>query len=298
MRDAHAGASDSAIVIADDAGREIRLPHPARRVISLIPSATETIIALGVADRIVGRTRYDTASAVAAQPVIGGTIDPSIEQMAALRPDLVVVWDLGRRERIRQALDRAGIPTFSLRTQDTADVFAGIAHLGRLLGRDSAAVALASSIRRQLSAVRRSVAGLARPSVFFVVYNDPPMTAGPRTFIGQLIDIAGGRTIFPDVAQSWPTVSLEEVVKRQPDLIVLPQGEMRADALARLRELPGWRDLRAVREGRIVRVGADLINRPGPGIGEAARVLRDAFHPERARAPAVDHRAPDYGHTR
>jgi iron complex transport system substrate-binding protein len=114
--------------------------------------------------------------------------------------------------------------------------------------------------------------------VFYVVYNDPPMTAGSATFLGQLISLAGGRSIFADLHQSWPTVALEEIVRRQPDVLIVPVGEFRTNTLDRFRRMPGWRDLRAVREGRIVTVPADLSSRPGPAIGEAARVLRDAIH--------------------
>jgi iron complex transport system substrate-binding protein len=280
---ARPAAGDSAIVLTDDAGRELHLPRPARRVISLIPSITETIIALGAADRIVGRTRYDTARAIAARPLVGGTIDPSIETIAALEPDVVITWAPDARGAQAEALTRAGLATFTLRTEDTTDVFSGIARLGRLLGRETAADSLARAVRAGLDTVARSVAGRPRPSVFYVVYNDPPMTAGPYTFIGQLITIAGGRSIFADVPANWPTVSLEEIVRRNPDVVVLPEGERRGDTLARLRELPGWRDLEAVRAGRVIRVPADLVNRPGPALARAARLLRDGLHPELAR---------------
>ncbi|MBX6333066.1 MAG: cobalamin-binding protein [Gemmatimonadaceae bacterium] len=261
----------------------MRLAHPARRVISLIPSATETVVALGAADRVVGRTRYDTEPALAAVPIIGGGIDPSIEAIVALHPDLVVTWDAEPRQRVREALDRVGIPTLNIRAQDTTDVFRSIAQLGALLARNDAARTLSARLRAELADVARSVAGRPQPRVFYVVFNDPPMTAGPDTFLGQLVEVAGGTNIFADARQSWPTVSLEEVVQRRPDVIVLPYGEMRADLLARLRELPGWRDLPAVRAGRIVRVPVDLVNRPGPEIGAAARMLRDGFHPELAQ---------------
>jgi iron complex transport system substrate-binding protein len=276
-------ASDSAVATTDDLGRVVRFGHPVRRIISLIPSATETIVALGAADRVVGRTKYDTEAVLAAVPDIGGGIDPSIEAIVALHPDLVVTWDAEPRQRVREALDRVGIASLNIRAQDTTDLFRSIAQLGALLARGDAARALSARLRAELADVARSVAGRPRPRVFYVVFNDPPMTAGPDTFLGQLVGLAGGENIFADATQLWPTISMEEIVRRRPDVIVLPYGEMRADVLARLRELPGWRDLPAVRAGRIVRVPVDLVNRPGPEIGAAARVLRDAFHPELAR---------------
>jgi iron complex transport system substrate-binding protein len=275
----------AAIEVTDDAGDVVRLAAPARRVISLVPSATETIIAIGAVDRIVGRTRYDVAPEIAAVPSVGGTVDPSIEAVVALRPDLVIGWDTDKRREVRTKLGTLGIPVFSLRTQDTSDVFQGIRHLGRLLGRDSAAGALAASIRSQLDSVRVEVAGKPARSVLFVVYPNPPMTAGPHTFIDELIGLAGGRSIFSDLSQLWPTVSMEEIVRRRPDLLIVPQGELKDDSLARFRSRPGWRDLAAIRDGRVATVPADLVQRPGANIGIAARALQAAIHPETRRRP-------------
>jgi iron complex transport system substrate-binding protein len=270
----------ASIEVTDDAGDVVRLDAPARRIISLVPSATETIIALGATDRIVGRTRYDVAPEIAPVQSVGGTIDPSIEVVVSLRPDLVIGWDTDKRREVRTKLATLGIPVFSLRTQDTSDVFHGIANLGRLLGRDGAATALAASIQRQLDSVRREVAGRPTRSVMFVVYPSPPMTAGPNTFIDQLIGLAGGRSIFGDATQVWPTVSMEEIVRRQPDLLIIPQGALDDDSLTRFRSRPGWRDLAAIRAGRVATVPADLVQRPGANIGNAARAFQAAIHPE------------------
>ena len=275
----------SAIEVTDDAGDIVRLAAPARRVISLVPSATETIIAIGAVDRIVGRTRYDVAPEITAIPSVGGTIDPSIESVVALRPDLVIGWDTDKRREVRTKLATLGIPVFSLRTQDTSDVFQGISHLGRLLGRDTAASRLAASIRSQLDSVRLEVTGQPVRSVLFVVYPDPPMTAGTHTFIDELIGLAGGRSVFSDLSQLWPTISMEEIVRRRPDLLIVPQGELKDDSLARFRSRPGWRDLAAVRAGRVATVPADLVQRPGANIGNAARALQAAIHPETLRRP-------------
>jgi iron complex transport system substrate-binding protein len=270
----------TSIALTDDDGQVIRLAAPARRVISLIPSVTETLIALGATDQIVGRTRYDVASEVAGLPSVGGGIDPSIEAIVALHPDLVLAWENDKRQQVRTKLIAVGVPVFTLRTEDTTDVFRGVAHLGQLVGRDSAAAALVTSIRADLSDIHRAVAGRPRRSVFYVVFNDPPMTAGPNTFISQLIGIAGGRSIFDDAQQLWPTVSMEEIVRRQPDVLIVPTGEFKTNSIERFRAHAGWRDLRAVREGHIVTVPANLMNRPGANIGKAARVLLAALFPE------------------
>ncbi len=289
-----AGAPDTAgaagpVVAVDDDGDTVRLAHPARRVIGLVPSATDIALAYGVGDRLVGRTRYDVRPEVAHLPSVGGGLDPSVEAVVGLRPDLVVTWQDDATDPTIGRIAAAGIPTFSLRSDDTTHAFAALERLGRLLGRDSAAAATAAAIRRDFADVRRSVAGRERPRVFYAVGTAPPMTAGPGTFVGQLLGLAGAVSVFDDVRQPWPQVSIEELVRRQPDAIVLPvggsgDGEARAEALARM---PGWRDLRAVREGRILVVPANLMNRPGPDMGRAARLLRDLLHPEVADPAAA-----------
>ncbi|MGH7620318.1 MAG: ABC transporter substrate-binding protein, partial [Gemmatimonadaceae bacterium] len=178
-----------------------------------------------------------------------------------------------------------GIPAIVVKTEDTTDIFRAIATLGRVTARDSAATAVATSIRRDLDAVRRAAEGHTVPRVLYVVYDDPPMTAGPRTFIGELISLAGGRSIFADSSQLWPNVTMEAIVQRDPDLLIVPVGDSSPNPLERFRQLAGWRALRAVREGHVATVPADVVSRPSPIIGEAARVLLGAMHPELARTP-------------
>ena len=272
-----AARTSPAVRAVDDGGHEVRLAAPARRVVSLVPSGTDIIVALGAVDRLVGRTRYDTGAEVASVPSVGGGLDPSVEALVALRPDLVLLWEGEQRSPLRGQLEAAGIATFGLRTTDTTDVYTALARLGALLGRAAEAERLAAQARAELEAVRRSVAGRTPRRVLYVVGISPPMTAGPQTFVGQLLTLAGGRSVFDDVAQPWPTVAVEEIVRRAPEVVILPIGEESADPAATLRSAAGWRELAAVREGRLVTVPAELMNRPGPHMGRAARLLRDAL---------------------
>jgi iron complex transport system substrate-binding protein len=203
-----------------------------------------------------------------------------VETLVSLRPDLVLGWETNGRPELRQRLTALGIPVFSIKTEDTTDVFRALRNLGRLTGRTRAADSVAVSLRAQVDGVRASVAGLPRPSVLFIVWPDPPMTAGPKTFVSQVIELAGGRNVFADQSALWPSVSLEELVRRDPDIVVIPQGEQGGGKVEELRRAPGWRELRALREGHAVLVPSDLVNRPGPGLGAAARAMRDALHPE------------------
>jgi cobalamin transport system substrate-binding protein len=280
VRTRGAAAADGAVEAVDDAGDTVRLARPARRIVALMPSATETLLALGARDRLVGRTDFDAGLGLDSLPSVGGGLDPSLETLVSLQPDLVIAWRTERPE-LADRLRALGIPVFSLATEDTADVFRAIAGLGRLTGRGAAADSLAASIRGELEAVRASVAGRPRPTVFYMAWYDPPITAGPETFIAQLVGVAGGRSAFPDAKQLWPNVSLEEIVRRQPEVLLVPAGEQAQARLESLRTSPGWRELRVFHNGRAVLLPAELVNHPGPNLGRAARAFRDAIHPER-----------------
>jgi iron complex transport system substrate-binding protein len=276
-----AGA-DGAVSVVDDAGRTVTLPRPARRIVTLIPSATETLVELGAKGAIVGRTDYDLGLGVDSLPSVGGGLDPSLETVVSLRPDLVIGWETTGPAQLRDRLTTLGIPVFSIKTEDTTDVFRAIRNLGALTGRAPRADSLAARVRGELEAVRRSVQGRPRPRVFYLVWNDPPTTAGPKTFITQVIQVAGGESVFPEATALWPAVSLEELVRRQPDHVIVPVGEAGTTKLEELRRTPGWRDLRGIQGERALVVPSLLMNRPGPSIGAAARRMRDALHPELA----------------
>lgn len=279
------GVASDPIVVSDGAGKLVRMTHPARRVVSMLPSGTEMLQSLGALDRVVGRTDYDRMPEVAALPSVGGGLTPNIEAIVALSPDLVLTWEGGKADDpIRSALERAGIAVYGMATRDTTDVFRTLRDLAHLIGRDSAGVAVAGQLGGELADVRKSVAGRRVPTVLLLLWGEPPMTAGPATFVSQVIGVAGGRTAFPDLAKDWMQVSVEQVVNRDPDVIVLPTGETSTATLAQLRSAPGWRDLRAVRSDAILRIDADLVNRPGPHMGQAARALREGFAAIAARA--------------
>lgn len=282
---ADSAASTAAVQVVDDAGETVRLARPARRIVSLLPSATDLLVAMGGREQLVGRTDFDRDSAVIGLPSVGGGLDPSLEALTALRPDLVVSFETERDATLRTRLRELGIPVYGLAAQDTADVFRAARNLGVLAGRGSGADSLAAAIRAELDAVRRSVAGRPAPSVLYVAWVDPPMIAGPTTFISELIRLAGGRPLFEDIRQEWPTVSIEEIVSRRPQVVVIPAGagaEFSADAL---RGAPGWRELAASPGTRVAEVPVAVVNRPGPRLGEAARALRDAIHPPASPRP-------------
>lgn len=251
---------------------------PPQRIISLIPSATETIIALGASERLVARTDFDTDPALSHLPSVGEGLTPSLEQLTVLKPDLVVAWPDNASRSVIGRLEEFGVRVYSPRVERLADLRRATRELEDILGLENVADSLIASIDAQLRAVQAAVEGRQRRSVFYVVWYEPPTTTGSGTYIDELIGIAGGRNVFEDAPGLWPQVSMEEVVRRQPDIVLISQTEHSPIDVERLSEAVGWRELRAVSEGRVVHVNADLYNRPGPRVAEAARRLARLLH--------------------
>jgi iron complex transport system substrate-binding protein len=274
------GASAVGAVFATDAaGRSVRLDRPARRLVSLLPAATEMLFALGAGDRVVGRTRYDTDPHLEHLPSVGGGLDASPEALVALEPDLVLAWEAPGGSGLRERLEALGIPVFAIAIRDTADVYRGVRDLGLLLSLEPAADSLATRMRAGLDSVRAAVPSGPRPSVLYVISTDPPIIAGTDNYLAELIEVAGGEpvAISAEVRGGSPQVSIEALLVRQPDVLIVPIGAGGGGYADRLRREPGWRDLEAVREGRVSEVPADLVHRPGPRMPEVARVLREAI---------------------
>jgi len=255
----------------DDAGR---------RIVALVPSLNELIVELGAGEVLAARTDYDTHALAESLPSIGGGLDPNLESLVDLQIDVVLMAAGRDTPELATRMESLGIQVETFQTQTVDDIYESIAHLGVLLRREAAADSLASSIRTELSEVADRVSGQARVPVMFVVWSDPPQTTGGGTFIDEVITIAGGRNVFADAALEWPNVGFETIVARAPSAIIWPQGEYTIANVGELRTRAGWRDVEAVRDGRVILVDANLFNRPGPGVVEAAQMLAAALHPD------------------
>lgn len=275
------------IEVVDGLGRTVVLSRPAERIVSLAPSNTEILHAIGAGDRIVGGTILDNYPPEAlSHAKIGGMTPRSInlEAIVALKPDLVLATG-GVQQPIVEPLERLGLTVAVLDAEDFAGVARNFRAAGRLTGRVEEAERLASEFLGRVEAVGRRVAERTspRPRVLFLVGEDPPTTAGPRTFIGQMIEAAGGVNIFGDVDARYPRPSEEEILVRAPEVILASRGAMNADSPGdddrrlRIRSRPGWDRLPAVRQGRIAFLDEDQITRAGPRLVEGLEAMAEAL---------------------
>lgn len=274
-----------AITVTDGATRTVSLAAPARRVVSMMPALTEWIIAMGAADRLVARTDYDHDPAVEHLPSVGGGLTPSVEWLAARQPDLVLAWPDAPSRSLVSRLEALGIPVYTAPSETVEEALTAAHDVGRLLGVETEARSAIQEVRTGLDSVAAAVAGRPRPDVLFLIGIDPVMAAGPGTFLHQLVTRAGGRNTLDGTSILWPQLSLEEVVRRAPDVVIVG-GAGVADPLTVLRQRPGWRTVPAVRAGHVFAVDPDFVNRPGPRLDEAAAHLAAIIHGDRPSPPA------------
>ena len=276
-------ADVSAFTVRDMQGREVVLAGPPQRIVSLVPSATEMIFALGGEDRLVGRTDFcDYPAAARAKTSVGGMINPSLETMVALKPDLVIVTGAGNREETFKQLTRLRIPIYQIGAERIGEVKEVARRLATLTGREGAVSPLLDAIDRRVTAVREAVRPFGRPRVLYVLWPDPLIVPGRRALVTDLIDIAGGDSLTAADADDYPRYSLEAAVAKSPDVIVLANhgsksGPIAIDRWKRLTSLP------AIKTGRVHSVDGNLMHRYGPRVLDGLEQLARAIHPEAFR---------------
>ena len=278
--------------LTDEVGRRVQVPQEADRVVSLAPNLTEIVFALGVGNRLAGDTDYcDYPPEAVQKPHVGGPVNPNLEVVVSLMPDLVLATkSINRRETVN-ALDHIGLPVYVTDPHSVEEMIASVEHLGNALGAQKSAATLAEDLRGRLSDLDRRLAGAAQRRVLFVVWTDPLISVGRDTFIADALRRAGGRSIVETKAE-WPHVSLEEIVRLQPEVLVFASahaGDTQHD-IEGLRTRQGWKNLEAMQHNNIV-VVSDAINRPAPRMVDAIEYLARALHPEvftSHAAPATD----------
>ncbi len=254
----------------DDFDRSVAVPEPARRVVSLAPAITELLFDIGAGDRLVGRTAWCTDPLEALDVAnVGDGLNPNVEAIAALSPDLVILYTSASNLEPARRLERLGIRTFFLRTDGLDDVARGARLLGQLTGAERRADSLARIFEAELDSARAVTTTIAPPSVLILAWRQPPIVIGGGSFLSELVSLAGGINAFGNLRQPSGQVSIETIVARSPDLILLTGG----DPDPSWARLPEWRTVNAVRSRRFVLVEGTEYSRPSFRALEAARTL-------------------------
>jgi len=263
--------ADTGPAVTDDAGRRVTLAAPARRVVSLLPSFTEVLFAVGAGDRLVGRTAWcDYPPAALAVPSVGDGMPPSVEAVAARRPDLVVLYRSGPNATAAAQLERLGIRTVLFDLNRLEDLGPAARRLGALTGRSAAGDSLARAMDSVTSQRAQSPTPSSK-SLVFLVWDNPPIVIGAGSYLDQLAGLAGARNVFHDIATPSAQVSIETIAARNPDFVaVLSDSGLRPGYADR----PECRVVPAVRRGRFLTLPGTLFGRPGPRAAEAVRELR------------------------
>lgn len=269
-------AASASAAARDDFGDSLAFGTPARRVVSLNPVTTELIFALGAGDRLVGRTHWDLyPESARLVPDVGNGMTPNVEAVLGQRPDLVILYASESNRTAVAQLARAGVRTLTFRTDHIADLARITPVIATALGVPGAGTAVVDSVLASIATVRALPSPRRVVRAYWHVWDAPLLTIGSESYLTELLVAAGAENVFGDLASASPQVSLEEIARRDPDVILA--GPSNA---AKLRTHPAWSAVRAVREGRVLVVDTMLVGRPGVRMGEAARHLRRLLYPE------------------
>jgi iron complex transport system substrate-binding protein len=275
--------------VVDETGRTVRVPVPVLRIVSLAPSLTETVYALGLQDRLVGDTDFcDYPADAQKKTKVGGAINPSLEVIAHLKPDLVLVTKHLNTLDTVHSLDALGIASYATDPRTVDEIIASSKRLAEVLEAPEAGISVAEDLQKRLGVLQQKIGGLAPRKVLFVVWTDPLISIGKDTFIADALRRAGGESIV-DSKQDWPQVNLEEVARLQPEFLIFAEShsEKMPQNFDVLATRPAWRILNAVRN-RNYAVISDAVNRPAPRIVSAIEDLAAKLHPEAfAEKPAA-----------
>ncbi len=267
-------------VFRDETGRIVNIPVEPSRVVSLAPSITECLFALGLDNEVVGVTQFSNYPGKATDlPKVGSYIHISMESVLALRPDLVIAIRDGNPLKTVERLDDLGLPVYVVDPRDLEGLFRTLEGLGRILNRTPKAEALVGQLRQRLKRIQQLLEGRPRPRVFLQIGMNPLVTVGNGTLQGQLVHLAGGENIAERAKIPYPAMSTEWVLEAQPDIILISTMTGLTHVAEQIRQWSRWKELPAVANGRLYGIDGDLINRPCPRILDGLEEMFSCIHP-------------------
>jgi len=271
------------LTLTDDMGRQVTLNAEPVRIVSLAPSNTEILFALGLGSKVVGNTTYCDYPEEAKQVAkVGGFEDPNLEKVVVLKPDLVLATDM--HLPLLKVMEDAGLKVVVLNPKTLEGIFANIELVGKAGGAEAKAVALTGELHDRLNAVTSKVASIPekeRPLVYYELWYEPYMSIGKDSLIGQLISLAGGINVIADSAEEYPKISEEVIIERNPAVMINSYGHGSGVTMTpqEIASRPGWSQLAFVKNSRIYSIESDLVALSGPRIVDGLEKMAQALYP-------------------
>ena len=265
--------------VRDDLSHVVTLRQNPQRIVSLAPNVTEILFALGADSAVIGVTDYcDYPPAALTKPRIGGMLNPNLERIIELRPDLVLMSGSGNIKSDYEKLTSSGITVLVTYPRNVENVLASITAIGTLTGRNQAADSIAHALGQQKEDLMRMAGDKPKQSVLMLLSLNPIVAIGPGTFVHELLTLANAENIAREATMAYPVLSREAILRSQPDVLIATNDIVHStDDI--LRAYPEWKRLKAVQRGRVALVDASLVSRPGPRLIEGLRALISAIHP-------------------
>ena len=275
-----AGAAPCA-TFKDALGREVNVPEAPRRIVALAPSLTEIIYYLGLGDRVVGVTNHCNYPPEAAlKPRVGSYVNLNVERIVSLAPDLVIGTVDGNEKIVVDLLDQAGVPVYLVNPRNVREAVETIAVLGKVCGLERKGRSVARALSARVDHVVDQTAARRRPLVFLQIHLHPIMSVNTRTIHHDLIHLAGGRNMTAEEPITYPRISLEEIIRRQPEIILISSMERGGRFEKARAEWLTWTSIPAVTSGRVHLIDSDLIDRPSPRVVDGLEIMARLIHPE------------------
>jgi len=268
-------------LLTDEIGREVKIPHSAKTIISLAPSITEILFALGLDEEIAAITNFcDFPEAVLNKPRIGGFVNPDIEKIVSLKPDLIIGIRDGNRMDIAHRLNDFGFPVYLIDPKGFDGVMRTIKNIGEVVRREKEAKRMIKDMVNKRENIFTLTRSLSKPKVFFQVGDVPMITVGKGTLADDLIRLAGGRSISENELMSYPSYSIETILLKAPEIIIMTSMESRKQYMNLAKKWQNWKSIPAVRMNAIYVIDSNLVDRPTPRIVEGLEALVRLIHPE------------------
>jgi iron complex transport system substrate-binding protein len=268
-------------LLTDEIGRKVKIPHSAKRIISLAPSITEILFALGLNEEIVGVTSFcDYPETASTKPRIGGFINPSIEKIVSSKPDLIIAIRDGNRWETIHRLNELGFPVYVVDPRNFDGVMRTIRNIGEIVEKRDASVRIIQNMVTRKENILNLTQSLSKPRVFFQVGDVPIITVGRGTLANDLIRLAGGENISEDEPVNYPLYSIETVMLKAPEVIIISSMESKRDCMSLIKKWQDWKNIPAIKRKSIYVIDSNLVDRPTPRIIEGLKAMVKMIHTE------------------